>query len=270
MPAPEPVRPPHPIGSSFGDPHVLTWGGEQFDFHGACDLVLVDSPNFDDGKGLTIHIRTKIVTWWSYIDTAVVKLGDDTFEVQGGKHGEWKYWINGIPGTQTESGILEAPIGGYNIMFTDVSKKQKRFRLMELPPGLAVSFETFNDFVRVNVRADTKKHFLGALGLMGSYPDGAKVARDGTTVMTDNDAFGMEWQVQANEEKLFHNLEGVQAPDSCRMPTMAESESRRLGEASVDMEDARQACAHVSNPQDFDACVFDILATNDKDMAGAY
>jgi hypothetical protein len=40
--------------------------------------VLVDSPNFDDGKGLKIHIRTKIVTWWSYIDTAVVKVGDDT------------------------------------------------------------------------------------------------------------------------------------------------------------------------------------------------
>jgi hypothetical protein len=180
------------------------------------------------------------------------------------------YWLNGVHGNHTENGVLESKVGGYEIMFTDISKKQKRFRFMKLPSGLAVSFETFNDFVRVNVRADNKKHFQGALGLMGAFPDGFKVARDGKTVMTDTDAYGKEWQVLADEEKLFHNLEGAQAPESCRMPTDAEKQSRRLVEASIDMDDAKLACAHVSNAQDFDACVFDILATNDKDMAGAY
>ena len=40
--------------------------------------MLVKSPNFDNGKGLEMHIRTKIVTWWSFIESAVVKIGDDT------------------------------------------------------------------------------------------------------------------------------------------------------------------------------------------------
>ena len=141
---------------------------------------------------------------------------------------------------------------------------------MGLPSGIGISFETFNDFVRVNIRADAKNHFEGALGLMGSFPNGDKVARDGKTIMTDMDAFGQEWQVRSSEEKLFHSLEGVQHPESCRMPTATELKSRRLGESSIDLNDAKRACAHVSNPQDFDACVFDVLATNDKDLAGSY
>jgi hypothetical protein len=161
-------------------------------------------------------------------------------------------------------------VGGYDINFRNVSLKQKSFRFVGLPAGLAVSFETFNEFVRVNVRADVGKHFEGALGLMGAFPNGALVARDGKTIMKDTDAFGQEWQVTAEEGNLFATLEGPQAPEGCRMPTLAESESRRLGESSIDMNDAKRACAHVSDPQDFDACVFDILATNDKDMAGAY
>lgn len=38
----------------FGDPHFETWTGEKFDFHGACDLKLLESRSHN----LTIHIRT--------------------------------------------------------------------------------------------------------------------------------------------------------------------------------------------------------------------
>jgi len=44
---------------------------------------------------------------------------------------------------------------------------------------------------------------------------------------------------------------------------------RRLGEVFITKEEAAQACARVDEA-DRDACIFDVLATNDKDMAGSY
>ena len=29
----------------------------RYDFHGQCDLVMVDAPDFNDGEGLLVHIR---------------------------------------------------------------------------------------------------------------------------------------------------------------------------------------------------------------------
>lgn len=191
------------------------------------------------------------------------------FEVKGGKN-EMHYWINGVPGTQTENGLLESKVDDYDIKFKDVSAKQKKFTFTGLPQGVSISLQTFNDFVRVSFRADASKHFEGALGLMGAFPDGAKVARNGETIMVDMDAFGQEWQVHSSEDKIFHNMEGPQHPQSCEMPSETQRTDRRLGESSIDLDDAKRACEHVYDAEDFDACVFDVLAMNDKDMAGSY
>ena len=49
---------------------------------GACDLKMLHAPNFDgQGKALDINIRTKIRYDYSYVEAAVLKLGDDVFEV---------------------------------------------------------------------------------------------------------------------------------------------------------------------------------------------
>ena len=29
----------------------------RFDFHGQCDMVMLDAPEFDNGKGLLVHVR---------------------------------------------------------------------------------------------------------------------------------------------------------------------------------------------------------------------
>ena len=87
--------------------------------------------------------------------------------------------------------------------------------------------------------------------------------------MTDVNAFGQEWQVQADEPKLFHSVEGAQAPATCAMPTAESKKKRRLGE-SISMHDAEVACARVTNKLEHSACVADVLATGQKDVAGAY
>ena len=40
-------------------PAVKTWTGESYDFHGACDLVLLSNPSYGNGQEMDIHIRTK-------------------------------------------------------------------------------------------------------------------------------------------------------------------------------------------------------------------
>lgn len=265
--------PPERTGSSFGDPHIKTWGGGMFDFHGGCDLILVQAKSFAGGLGLDLHIRTKIRTWWSFIDSAVLRIGSDTLEVQGGRDNSVRYWINGVrghlPATNT-SAYLNSTLAGHKIHYKDFSAKTKQFRL-DWGKDDSMSLETFGEFVRVNVRAKKgSKDFDGAAGLMGSHPTGSKVGRDGHLIWNKNE-FGQEWQVRKNEPMLFHNRNGVQHPEECLIPSKMNLRQgrRRLGEI-LSLEEAEVACGHVSPDELFEACVSDVRATNDKVTAGLY
>jgi len=231
--------------------------------------MTLQNPEFANGLGLDIHIRTKIKTWWSYIDTAVIRIGSDTLEVQGGKNTA-TFWINGERHDLPEhDGELEATLGGNAIHYSNLSQKTKNFRV-HAARGVWISLQTFNDFVRVNVKADDgkKAKMNGAVGLMGTFPSGQMLDREGDLVK-DTDEFGKEWQVRATEIKLFHSVEGVQHPEECRMPDSSTDKSRRLGESLITEDDAALACARVSE-KERDNCIFDVLATNDKEMAGSY
>ena len=82
-----------------------------------------------------------------------------------------------------------------------------------------------------------------------------------------------QWQVRHSEPMLFHEVGGPQYPeDLCEMPDLkaaASRKKRRLGESMLTEEDAAIACSRVA-AYDRDACIFDVLATNDKDLAGSY
>jgi hypothetical protein len=251
----------------YGDPHFKTWSGEKFDFHGACDLVLLHNPEFAEGRGLDVHIRTQTRTWWSFVETAVVRIGEDVLEVQGGSGGG-EYWINGVAGKPLED-HEKFTLSGYEVEFLQKSEKQKRYRIdLGTKSGDAISLETLNDFVAVNAGV-TMKDFGNAVGLMGSYPEGEMLARDGVTQMEDADAFGMEWQVRMDEAQLFRNVGEIQPPMTCAMPDKTVQRSRRLGEAVMTEENAKRACENVAE-DDREACVFDVLATNTKEIAAVY
>jgi hypothetical protein len=81
-----------PSSGGGGDPHFKTWTHDKYDFHGACDIVMLSHPEFDNNKGMDVHIRSKIRFCWSYVESAILKIGNDTLEIMGGDMR--RYWIN--------------------------------------------------------------------------------------------------------------------------------------------------------------------------------
>jgi len=258
-----------------GDPHFKTHAGEMYDFHGGCDLVLLDNPQFKDGLGMRIHIRTKIETWWSYVKTAVIQIGDETLEVSGGEHNQQWMVLNGkVNEPLEEQAWNQAQLGGQLLRF----KQNGIFREahIHMGNGEKLYIKSYYDFVKVELKAEGSQFFTGSLGLLGRFPDGKRVGRDGQTLIEDANAFGQEWQVTASEPKLFSTYNDpwvVLAEQKCAMPVETAEKrklrQRRLAEG-MPMEAAEKACSHLESAQEQKACIFDVLATQDVNMAAVW
>jgi hypothetical protein len=250
-----------------GDPHFKTWSGELYDYHGLCDLTLLTNPQFKNGMGMDIHVRAKQLKEWSYISTAVLRIGDETFEVAAKKDGD-TFWLNGVKGPWNGAMRSDATIKGFSITYRRMNSFQRAYTI-HISNEEQIEFQTWGDFVRVDVKGASSNSFHGSLGLMGAFDQkGAKLGRDGVTVFDDVNEFGMEWQVTSSEAMLFHEADGPQHPEKCVLPS-ATSLKRRLAESLISQEEAEIACSRVSG-EARDLCVFDVMATNDKDVAGAY
>lgn len=258
---------PSSTPGSGGDPHFFSWKGEHYDFHGVCDLVLLQNPNFNNGIGMDIHIRTKKTFQWSHISNAVLHIGTDSLEVAGGKGN--KYWINGVEGDEKvdKTFMLSNSIYGYPVVYTHVNDQEHKFDVY-LGGEQRIEFKVWKTFVRVNIHNADAIDFNGSLGLLGSFEEGKKVARDKVSVIDDINEFGQEWQVLATEPNLFHSIEGPQF-NKCYIPS-AKDMRRRLSESKISQEEAELVCSHVKSTDDYDMCVFDVMATNDSEVAAAY
>jgi len=252
-----------------GDPHFKTWSGQKYDYHGVCDLVLLSHPGFSDGLGMEIHIRSKKTLEWSYISTAVVHIGSETFEVAGMKDGNTR-WLNMIEVKEGEWDKNTAQIAGYPIKYEDLLYTQRQY-VIELGNDEFINLKTWKDMVRVDVVPNPQKEtFGGSLGLMGSYPDGAMLGRDGETEIAEHDNFGQEWQVLSYEPKVFHVVDGPQHPSRCESPNKS-GMRRRLAQSKISRKEAEIACTLVDvSKEEFDLCVFDVMAIGDRSAAGAY
>jgi hypothetical protein len=256
---------PDPAGGGCnGDPHFKTWRGKHFDYHGECDLVLLNSSAFESGLGLDVHIRTKIRRDMSYISSAALRIGSDVLEVES----QGVYYLNGVL-----SAVLPAEFSGFAFSHTQPTNKQHVFEVY-LGGRERIKLKTYKDFVSVLIEQGQKKHFGDSAGLMGDFTTGRMIGRDGKTVIDDANAFGQEWQVLETESSLFHTVRLPQHPNVCTMPPpMQASQVRRrlLSESSsVDQLAAEKACEQWGEGKD--DCVFDVLTTGDLEMAvvGAY
>ena len=232
-----------------------------------------------NGLGMRVHIRTKINTWWSYVESAVVQIGDQTLEITGGEHQKQWLRINGVANDILEDREwTKVDFAGLVLRFRqDGCHKQAYIYLGGEGHHERLTLATYYDFVKVDLNAnDGNNHYKGSLGLLGRFPDGKRVGRDGETFIEDINAFGQEWQVKPEEPKLFHSYDEdwvVPAGQSCAMPEESEAKTvlrkRRL-ESGIPMEDAEKACAHLESEDEIKACIFDVLATQDTNMASVW
>ena len=256
-------QPPPPNGVS-GDPHFKTWHGHKFSYHGACDLILLQHPTFRGGVGLDIHVRSQHLREFSYITSAAVRIGSDVLEVSTAPRDKG-FYLNRQP-YPTLPAYMD---GKYEVTHEYVNDLQQTY-VVSLDADTKIVLKTWRYFISVKIEGPRAEDFAASVGIMGNFTTGERLARDGVTVMDDDDvnSYGQEWQVGADDETLFHTFALPQAPSRCELPQLS-TKRRRLGASFVGDDDAQTACAGVSD-EDYDFCVFDVLATQDLATAGAY
>ncbi|CAJ1938048.1 unnamed protein product [Cylindrotheca closterium] len=264
---------PLPPSGSCGDPHFKTWKNEHFEYHGQCDLVLAKDAKFADGLGLDVHIRTGLVRYWSYIKSAVIRIGNDILEIEGSTaefDSETHYWLN----YEYQAELTEFagfPVKKFSQQGTAVTKNRIEIDLSSKYPGQKIVLSTYKEFVKVEFKNSSFESYGNTVGMLGDYKTGKTVGRDGTTEFHDFTDYGHEWQVLPADGKLFREAAHPQFPELCIDPEDPRGQrKRRLAESTVSMEDAEAACASLKDELDRKDCVYDIIATQDMDMVGAY
>ena len=222
---------------------------------------------------MTIHIRTKIETWWSKVEAAVVQIGDETVEIQ---IDQFHHNGKAIDMTQLEEHKpVVTTLAGLTFRYMRVGENLEAH--IYLGHGHEkILLKTFKGFVKVVFDVEGSDYYHGSRGMLGRVPDGKRVGRDGETFIEEVNAFGQEWQVLPSEPKLFHTYDDawvVSAGQKCAMPDQSEAtvmlRKRRLANGLAS-EAAEAACSHLESVDDRAACVYDVVATQDMDMAGAY
>jgi hypothetical protein len=233
---------------------MQTWTGEKFDYHGECDLVLVDNPSFNGGQGMKLHIRTKRIKYFSYIEKIALQIGSDVLEFDNDVD---NFIINGTK-VEANKKHHKTTFAGF-VVRRDL--KAISVRLSDKAGKAKIDFHTRkNGFPAVIVDGGSTDIFDGSLGLLGDWRTGRRVARDGVTPLDDEDAtpFALEWQVRDTEPMLFQDARKPQFPEACIPPQ--QMVSGRIG-SKLMREEAEKACAHWE--EDKEDCVFDVVATRD-------
>lgn len=235
-------------GGGGGDPHFKTWSGRKYDYHGECDMVLINNPTFRNGLGLRLDIRTTRSGYFSYIERAALSIGGDVFEFAN----DVDAWL--LNGKKPEEG---ATIGGFEIR--KYGKLAISIRLDNKAKAKIDFYSRKNGMMYVHVDGGETNIFDGSLGLMGHYGTGALVGRDGETINSEVESHAKEWQVRDTETMLFQEARAPQYPEVCVPP--AKLLGSRLGDSHM-KKAAEIACADWKE-EDKPDCIFDVMATRD-------
>lgn len=249
-------------GGCFGDPHIKRWDQKRFDFHGECDLILLSSENVNqDGVPLDLHVRTTIQGHFSYIESAALKVGETVFQLDSDK-----FFVNDVE--YLDDSVLPMVLDEFMIEAVRTEGVAKIYTVT-LTDASTIKFKVIKKFLSVAVSGH--EHDFGeSVGLMGDYYTGDALARNGQ-IMDDFVEYGMEWQVTANDPKLFQELRAPQLPEArCTMPTEAAISRRRLLRNKVDAEFNASAERVCSTKEDHESCMEDVLATGDLDLAHSW
>lgn len=250
-------------GGVKGDPHFRMWGvnsNSWFPYHGECDLVLIDNPKLSTGKSLRIHVRTKIKSYYSYVESVAIQIDEEVLEILANKE---EVFVN-------RKGTKQTPtlFAGYQIKEANTTEwcrarehegaVMKKINLSD--DGKIIVVNCWG-FLYVDVQA-RGLGFLHSTGLMGRRDQPGKFARNGT-ILFNNIFYAEEWQVLLTEPKLFHVDRQPQHPNPCIPPP--KQVQRRVVHRRV----AMMVCSDLSGGS-FEACMYDVEATGNVNMAVPY
>jgi hypothetical protein len=193
---------------------------------------------------------------------------------------EW-LWIDGkaISVGMEQDKWLVTTLAGFKVRYKESMKRAGMIREVNVyldGTKEMMEFNAFKSFVRIDVDWKNSENYQGSNGLLGSFDlNGARVSRDGVTPIKDHHEFGQEWQVLDSEPKLFHSYEGAVVGQKCIMPPtytpeLAAKMKRRLRASKLTEADAEEACNHLVDAEEKQACVFDVIATQDLSMASVW
>jgi len=242
--------------------HFKTWEGLKFDYHGECDLVLINNPFFKnpDGEvvGLRLHARTIRIGYFSYFSQTALQIGDDVLVFENDVN---NFMFNGMLHTSDQ----KLTMAGFDVWLT---KRAISVRLQKIAHNKAKIdfYERDNGMPYFDIDGGGTDMFQGSLGLLGDWEHGQMTARDGSTILNDATEFALEWQVRDTEPMLFSSVRAPQYPAQCLPPK--KMLGKRLGDSHM-LKAAQKACTSTKNVGDIDNCIFDVMATRNLKSAEA-
>lgn len=209
--------------------------------------MLAKNPEFANGRGLSIHIRTRIKSIMSYIERVAIQIGTDALELTNSKH-EWR--LNG-ESFQKDPMLDEFEVWRF--------PKAISIRLDPTTKSKIDFFTRHGGLPYLRLDGAHTDIFNGTVGMLGDWKTGKMTARDGMTLIEDPVAFAREWQVRPElDGALFHTTRAPQYPNQCRLPK--HSFTSRLGDSRM-RASAEKACA--AWKEDKDDCIMDVMVMRD-------
>ena len=261
----------------------MRWTQENRDsFHGECDLVLLHSDGFHGGLGFDLHVRTTVASFYSYVETAAVRVGDNVVQVLPDK-----VYFNG---QEHDVGVGTDDVGTSNMKplvfasedrtfkyFFPVDKKRsigdKRIFYLFLNGQSHVEFRFWKNLLTVSL-GGRREDFGDAIGLLGRFDDGQMISRDNQDFVGTFETYGFEWQVNTGlgDPSLFIDDRSPQLPyERCRLPTAARPSRRHLRHDQKLYDQAVEACTAAQlSDADKELCIDDVVATGEVDLASIW
>merc|ERR1712194_285462 len=222
----------------------------------------------------------KIQDFWSSVESAAVKLGDQIMGIKADPSSSDWLWFDGKPAAVVDGEWNRHELSGFLVRYKQSGDNVREANIHIKGAEEVLVMKTFKSFVRIDIQWQGSDHYKNSVGLLGSHAhNGERLGRDGKFIKNAN-AFGQEWQVRPEiDGSLFHSYEGAIVGKQCVMSpayhegddlTVASLRGRRLGASALDTQAAEKACDHLVDPEEKKACVFDVTATQDLSMASTW
>jgi hypothetical protein len=245
--------------------------------------------------GFQVQARTTIDRYYSYIEAVAVQIHDTVLQVEATQPDS--LLLNGSRIFFTEKAVYQddksidksilkgsSPSLSFRsgnttsryVFECSRSNSKKRVYRLDLSEWSYVRFQMYKEFMTISIHASPHDDFEGAVGLLGHYPGGQYVGRDGLysdsmVLWSSFPDYALEWQVDPvrGDVLLFDHARPPQMPyEICRLPTQSRPDRRQLLRGSISMVEATEACRRQGvSPDNIDLCKDDILSTQDLDLA---